>query len=94
MKKLFLFALPLSLLACGGKSKSAKEIAQEICDCSSKANGLPATDPNRSKAQADCMKMQQDGWEKVQRMETVKVDEYNSILSACASEQIKKSFGK
>jgi hypothetical protein len=93
MNKMLVAVLCCLMLSCG-KTKSGKEIAQEICDCSAKANALPVADPTRSQSQADCMKMQQDGWEKVKKMETEEVSEYNKVLSACASEQIRKSFGK
>ena len=77
MKKIPVLVLSCLLLACG-KSKSGKEITQEICDCSAKANALPVADPTRSQAQADCMNKQTDGWEKVKIMETEEINEYAS----------------
>lgn len=93
MKKLFLIALSASLLSACGKGKSPTQIAEEICECSKKANALPADDPNRSQAQADCLKEQQEGWNKV-KDDPEKASDFNAVLSKCASEQIKKSFGQ
>lgn len=94
MKKVFVFAaITVLLSACGGKSKSGKEIAEEICDCSKKANGLPADDPSRAQAQKDCTEKAGKAWESVKDDEK-KADEYNAVLAKCAEEQIKASFGK
>jgi chorismate mutase len=94
MKKVVLFLFSISILAaCGGKSKTAKEIAEEICDCSSKSNGLPATDPTREQAQKDCTEKALKAWNQV-KDDQKKADEYNKIIGACAEQQIKKSFGQ
>ena len=93
MKKIFLFAFTLSLLVACGKGKSGTEIGQEICDCSKKANAMDANNPKRTAAQADCAKKQGEAWSKVKDNEK-KADEFNKILSVCASEQIKDSFSK
>jgi hypothetical protein len=78
-------------MACGGKSKSGTQIGEEVCECSKKANALPTSDPNRSTAQADCLKKQGEAWLKIKDNKE-KADEFNAALSKCASEQIKKSF--
>ncbi len=93
MKKVFLFALTLSILTACGKSKSGKDIGQEVCDCSKKANAMDAADPKRTAAQDDCAKKQVEAWDKV-KDDQKKADEFNKVLSDCASEQIKKSFGQ
>ncbi len=93
MKKVIPFIAFLFLLEACGKTKSGQEIAQEICDCSKKANDLPTSDPSRSAAQADCMKKQGEAWQKV-KDDRKQADEFNAVLSKCASEQIKKSFGQ
>jgi len=82
----------LFLVSCS-KGKSGKQIADEICDCSKKANGLPADDPNRSAEQGKCTTLQQEGWAKVKNDEK-KSKEFNDALGVCATEQIKKSFGQ
>ena len=93
MKMVFLFALTLSLLMACGKGKTATQIAQEVCDCSKKANDMDAADPKRSEAQAECGKKQVEAWGKV-KDDSKKADEFNKVLSACASEQIKDAFKK
>ncbi|MBK6993304.1 MAG: hypothetical protein IPH34_16425 [Chitinophagaceae bacterium] len=45
--------------------KTAKQIAEEVCDCSKKANDLPTTDPTRAQAQKDCGVKQVEAWDKV-----------------------------
>lgn len=93
MKKIFMAALlGIFFYACG-KGKTAIQIAEEICECSKKANAIPTSDPNRAQAQADCLKQQQEGWDKV-KDDPEKADQFNTVLGKCASEQIKKSFGQ
>lgn len=94
MKKamFLLIALPLFLIGCS-KGKSAKQIAEEVCECSKNANALPASDPNRSKAQDDCATKQRTAWNKV-KDDMERADEFNKVIGVCAEEQIKKSFGQ
>jgi chorismate mutase len=91
MKKLFPLLAAAFISSCGGKS--GKDLAQEICDCSKKANGLPTTDPTREQAQKDCTAKSLEAWNKVKDNQK-EADEYNKVIGACAEEQIKKSFGK
>jgi hypothetical protein len=93
MKKIFLFALTISLLTACGKSKSGTDLGQEVCDCSKKANAMDPADPKRAEAQKDCGIKQVEAWNKV-KDDQKKADEFNAVLSKCASEQIKKSFGQ
>ncbi|MBK7560561.1 MAG: hypothetical protein IPP43_00240 [Chitinophagaceae bacterium] len=93
MKKLLLIVLTLSLLSACGKSKSGKDIAAEICDCSKKANAMDAADPKRTEAQSECQRKQIEAWDKVKDDEK-KATEFNKVLGECATEQIKKSFDK
>jgi hypothetical protein len=93
MKKIIIILFATGFLLSCGKGKSAKKIAEEICDCSKKANGLPATDTTRSKAQDDCTTLQTEGWEKVKK-DPEKAKDFNDVLGKCASEQIKASFGQ
>lgn len=93
MKKVFLFALTILIMAACGKSKSGKEIGQEVCDCSKKANAMDASDPKRTEAQNDCAVKQVAAWNDV-KDDQKKADEFNKVLSDCATEQIKKSFGQ
>lgn len=81
----------ICLSSCGGKSGTA--IAQEICDCSSKANAMDPSDPKRAEAQADCQKKQVDAWNSV-KDDAQKSSDFNKKLGECAAEQIKKAFGK
>ncbi|MCX6317143.1 MAG: hypothetical protein NTW29_07620 [Bacteroidetes bacterium] len=93
MKKIIVtISFSLILLACG-TSKSGTDLGKEVCDCTKKANLMDPSDPNRSKAQADCGKMQVEAWDKV-KDDQKKADEFNKVLSVCATEQIKESFGK
>jgi hypothetical protein len=92
-RTLIALIITFSLASCGGKGKSGKQIAEEVCDCSKKANALPASDPGRSQAQNDCLKKQQEAWNKVKDDEK-RADDFNKQLGVCAEEQIKKSFGQ
>ncbi len=94
MKKVFSLLLIVTILSsCGGGGKSASELANEICDCSSKSNGLPTSDPTREQAQKDCTAKAAEAWSKV-KDDQKEADEYNSIIGKCAEVQIKKSFGQ
>ena len=93
MKKVLITLFTISLLSSCGKSKSGAEIGKEVCDCSKKANAMDAADPTRSEAQTECQKKQLEAWNKVKE-DPKKADEFNKVLSDCASEQIKKSFGQ
>ncbi len=93
MKKVFLIILLSSFMIACSKAKTAKQIAEEVCDCSKKANDLPTTDPTRAQAQKDCGVKQVEAWDKV-KDDQKKADEFNKILSVCATEQINKSFGQ
>lgn len=93
MKKLLAaFICSIVLLSCG-KAKSGKELGEEVCACSKKANAMDPADPNRAKAQSDCSKQQFEAWAKV-KDDPKKSDEFNKVLSVCATEQIRQSFGK
>ena len=92
MKKISILLLTVVMLSsCGGKSGT--EIAQEVCDCSSKANDMDAADPKRAEAQSACATKQMDAWNKV-KDDMDKASAFNKKLGECASEQIKKAFGK
>jgi hypothetical protein len=54
---------------------------------------MDAADPKQAIAQAECLKKQGEAWNKV-KDDMKKADEYNKVLSDCATEQIKKSFGQ
>lgn len=93
MKKIFIVLISVGFLVSCGKSKTGKQIADEVCDCSKKANALPVSDSNRTKAQDDCNLQNQKAWAKV-KDDVDKAKEFNETISACATEQIKKSFGQ
>ena len=93
MKIISILLLTVVLLTSCGGGKSGKEIAQEVCDCSKKANAMDAADPKRADAQKDCATKQMDAWNKVKDDEK-KSSEFNKTLGECASEQISKAFGK
>ena len=93
MKKIFLFALTLSLFTACGKGKNARQIAEEVCDCSEKANAMDASDPKRPVAQADCAKLQVESWDKVKNNQK-DADEFNKVLSERLEALIKKSKGQ
>lgn len=93
MKKLLIVILTASFLAACGKSKSGAEIGKEVCDCSKKANAMDPADPKRTDAQNDCARKQVEAWNKVKDNDK-KAEEFNKVLSECAREQIRKSFGQ
>jgi hypothetical protein len=93
MKKICVIIFSSSLLIACSKAKSGKQLGEDVCDCSKKANAMPASDPQRPMRQADCMEKQQAAWTKV-KDDPTKADEFNAVLSKCASEQIKSSFGQ
>ncbi len=93
MKNVFLILLSAFLLTSCGKTKSGKQIGEEVCECSKKANAMDPADPKRAEAQADCNIKQVEAWNKV-KDDDKKADEFNAVLGKCAEEQIKKSFGQ
>lgn len=93
MKKLLLVTLTLSLLTACGSSKSGTQIGEEVCECSKKANAIDVADPKRVTAQDECSKKQVEAWNKVKDNEK-KAAEFNKVLSACATEQIKNALGQ
>lgn len=80
------------IISCSSK-KGGKQLAEDICECSKKANALPATNPNRAKAQNDCSLMQGEAWTKI-KDDTKEADAFNEAIKKCAEEQIKASFNK
>lgn len=93
MKRVTIILLSSLLLASCGKGKSGTAIGEEVCECSKKANAMDAADPKRAEAQADCNQKQVEAWNSV-KDDSKKADEFNAVLSKCAEEQIKKSFGQ
>ena len=91
MNKISIVLLSVVLFtSCGGKS--GKDLAQEVCDCSKKANAMDAADTKRADAQHDCSVKQMGAWNKV-KDDQKKSDEFNKGLSDCATEMI-KNMGK
>jgi hypothetical protein len=93
MKKIVVVITLCGLLASCSKKKGGKELGEEVCECSKKANGMPSTDPNRAKAQSDCSVKQFEAWTKI-KDEQKESDAFNKVLSQCATDQINTSFGK
>ena len=93
MKKIISFLLCIALLTSCGNGKSARQVAEEICDCSKKANALPVSDPTRSQAQAECVQQQQMEWDKLKN-DPEKAKTFNDVIGKCADEQIRKSLGQ
>ncbi len=54
---------------------------------------MDSADPKRTEAQNDCAKKQVEAWGKV-KDDQKKADEFNKVLSVCATEQINKAVGK
>jgi hypothetical protein len=93
MEKLVAVLFAVTLLgACGG-GIDGRKLAQEVCDCSKAANAMDSADPKRSEAQNTCAKKNSEAYSKV-KDDLNQSGEFNKLISACASEQIKKSFGK
>lgn len=93
MKKWMIILLTASFFtACSG-GKSPSKLANEVCDCYRKANGMDAADPKRAEEQNVCIKMQGENWNKV-KDDQKKAEEYNKIIGECSSELIKKAFGQ
>lgn len=93
MKKYVTALAITALLVSCGKKKGGKELGEEVCECSKKANSLPAADANRAKAQSDCSVKQFEAWTKI-KDEQKESDAFNKVLSQCATDQINTSFGK
>ncbi len=94
MRRIFLFAFyAFALASCGGGGSSASKLANEVCDCYSKANAMDAADPKRAEAQNACVTKQGEAWNKV-KDDVNKADEFNTIIGKCSKELIKKSFGQ
>jgi hypothetical protein len=93
MKNFFIVILAVSLLSSCGKGKGGKELGEEVCNCSKKANAMPSSDPGRAKAQTDCSIKQVEAWDKIKNNQK-ESDAFNKVLGVCATEQIEKSFGK
>lgn len=93
MKRFSILLLSALLLAACGKGKSGTAIGEEVCECSKKANAMDAADPKREAAQTDCNKKQLEAWNSV-KDDVKKATDFNAVLSKCAEEQIKKSFGQ
>jgi hypothetical protein len=93
MRKLVFFSVLIIGMSACGKAKSGDAIAQEVCDCYSKANELTATNPDRAAAQNDCLTKQREAWDKV-KSDVDNSKEFNDRLAICAKEQIKNSVGQ
>ena len=92
MKSLILL-FSLSIFIACGKSNSGKQLADEVCECSKKANALPTSDASRTKQQDDCMVKQREAWDKVKADKEESLA-FNNRLSECANEQIRNSIGQ
>jgi hypothetical protein len=62
MKKIIIGLCVATFLMSCGSGKSGKQIGEEVCDCSKKANAMDAADPKRAIAQAECLKKQGEAW--------------------------------
>jgi hypothetical protein len=90
MKKIVLSAFAAALLvACGGADP--KKDAQEVCDCYSKANGLPADDANRAAEQTKCLELQTKKYE-AYKDNMDQMNEFNTTMSECSKKLIEESF--
>ena len=83
-----LFISPL-IISCGS-SASGSDLSKEVCDCYRKANGLPATDPNRSKEQDACIQKQAEAWKKV-KDDKEESDKFNQAIADCSRGIINES---
>lgn len=94
MKKLIIVIAAASFfISCGSGSKSGTGLAEEVCECYKKANGLPASDPARATEQDKCLKLQGTNWRKIQN-DKAKSDEFNKKLGECTAELLKQSVGQ
>ena len=92
MKKLTILLMSTIFLAsCGGSD--GNKLAQEVCDCYKKANGMDAADPKRTEAQNECVKKQGEAWNKL-KDDQKKSDEFNKKIGECATALINTSVGK
>lgn len=56
--------LMLSMTSCG-ESIDGPALAKEVCECTTKSNALPASDPNRSAEQDKCTELNVSNWDKI-----------------------------
>lgn len=88
MKKLFFIPILVLFFSCGGTDPAAD--AKAVCDCFSKANGLPDEDPKRLEEQDKCSKMQLDKWTRYKNAEEQK--KFNDALAECSDALIRQAL--
>ena len=93
MKKVFLFALTLSLFTACGKGKSPKAMAEAYCNCNKKIMKMDAADPKRSEVVHDCSMKQVDARDAFDK-DPERFKEYNRIVNECSLEMYNESQGK
>ncbi|MFI5202937.1 MAG: hypothetical protein ACHQF2_00455 [Flavobacteriales bacterium] len=76
-----LVAAAFLLSSCGG------DPASEVCDCYNDVAEMEANDPDRAKAQEDCMNLLNENYEQV-KDDAVKTQEFQDKMREC--ENIKK----
>ncbi len=86
---LLLFLVGPVLFSCGKKA-SGTDLSKEVCDCYKRANGLPATDPNRTREQDACIQKQAEAWKKV-KDDKEESDKFNQAIADCSRGMIEGS---
>ena len=86
---LLLFLVAPALFSCGGKA-SGTDLSKEVCDCYKRANGLPTTDPNRSREQDACIQKQAEAWKKI-KDDREESDKFNQAIADCSRGMIEGS---
>lgn len=89
MKKIIAFiVLTFMLLSCGGKKKAdGIALANEVCECRKKGNGLAFADPEAKKIRMECSKLQGENWGKIIKDKSEE-DAFNKRLNECTDEMI------
>lgn len=68
--------------SCSGKKADGKALAEEVCECRKKAEGLEFSDPEAKKIRMECSKLQGENWGRIIK-DKEQEDAFNRRLNEC-----------